>query len=85
MTGAAHSSLLVQGSPRVTAFGRSIDAMSDEPIASHSFCVVEGCTSPSMLSRRVTLWGEDHQVDVCLTHEEAEINEDDVDRSKLGS
>jgi len=37
-----------------------------------------------MLSRRVTLWGEDHQVDVCLTHEETEIDEDDVDRSKLG-
>lgn len=57
--------------------------MTDEPIASHSFCIVEGCTSPSTLSRRVTLWGEDHRVDVCLSHEKTEITEDDVDRSKL--
>jgi hypothetical protein len=57
--------------------------MSDVPIASHSFCIVEGCTSPSTISRRVTLWGEEHQVDVCETHETGEITEDDVDRSKL--
>lgn len=57
--------------------------MSDEPIASHSFCIVDGCTSPTTVSRRVTLWGDEHEVDVCLTHETGEINEKDVDRSRL--
>ncbi len=35
------------------------------------------------MSRRVTLWGGEHEVDVCETHETGEITEDDVDRSKL--
>lgn len=57
----------------------------DAPIASHSFCVVEGCSGPSTISRMVSIWGDDHQVDVCEKHEDTELTEENVDQDKLNS
>jgi len=57
--------------------------MTDLPIASHSFCVVEGCTGPSSVLHRVSIWGEEHDVGVCEKHKDSALSEDNVDRSKV--
>ena len=39
------------------------------------FCIIPGCTSPSVTSRRVLLGtGEDREVEVCSTHAEGDLD-----------
>lgn len=59
--------------------------MTDEPIASHSFCVVEGCSGTSTVSHRVTIWGDAHDLAVCAKHEDLELTEENVDPAKVDS
>ena len=39
------------------------------------FCVLPGCTSPSVTSRRILLGGrEDQEIEVCWKHAEGDID-----------
>jgi hypothetical protein len=58
--------------------------MSDEPIASHSFCVVAGCTGHATTSRWVDVKdGDRHRIAVCWKHETGEITLKDLDEDKI--
>ena len=58
--------------------------MSDEPIATHSFCVVAGCTGHATTARWITVGeGEQQQVEVCWKHEDNALTMDDLDSSKI--
>ncbi|MGH3649254.1 MAG: hypothetical protein ACRDU9_00985 [Acidimicrobiia bacterium] len=58
--------------------------MTDTPIASHSFCVVRGCSSPSTTTLFVRMGEEEpREVEVCSKHAEGELSADDLDASKL--
>lgn len=61
-----------------------MNPMSDEPIASHSFCVVAGCTGHATTSRWVDVTsGDRHQVVVCWKHEGGELSLQDLDADKI--
>lgn len=59
-------------------------AMTDEPIASHSFCVVAGCSAPGTTTRWMNAPdGGRRQVDVCWKHEDNALTIDDLDPEKI--
>jgi hypothetical protein len=54
--------------------------MTDEPIASHSFCVVAGCTSPGTVSRWVSVAdGDRREIEVCWKHETGDLTIADLE------
>ena len=58
--------------------------MSDEPIASHSFCVVAGCNGHAATSRSIDVTGGDrHRIAVCRKHETGELMLRDLDEGKI--
>ncbi|HUF14680.1 MAG TPA: hypothetical protein VMQ46_02195 [Acidimicrobiia bacterium] len=59
--------------------------MTDVPIASHSFCVVPGCSSPTTTTRWVRMGDEEpREVEVCSKHAEGELSAEDLDPSHSG-
>jgi hypothetical protein len=59
--------------------------MADEPIASHSFCVVAGCTDPATRSRLMMVGPEtERQVEVCEKHAEGELDINQLDLGEWG-
>jgi hypothetical protein len=58
--------------------------MTDEPIASHSFCVIGGCSAPATTSRWFTTSdGDQHEIEVCWTHEDNALTIEDLDPDKI--
>jgi len=58
--------------------------MTDEPIASHSFCVVAGCNAPATTSRSISVSdGEKKEVEVCWKHEDNVLTMQDLDPDKI--
>lgn len=59
--------------------------MTDEPIASHSFCVVAGCTDPAVRQRWVMPHPDDKvEVGVCEKHTEGELDINDLELGDWG-
>ena len=42
------------------------------------FCVVPGCTSSSVTSRRILLGDEDREIEVCSKHAEGELDPESI-------
>lgn len=59
--------------------------MTDEPIASHSFCVVAGCTDPAVRQRWVMPHPDEKiEVGVCEKHTEGELDINDLELGDWG-
>lgn len=59
--------------------------MSDEPIASHSYCVVAGCTDPATHSRWVMPRPDEKlEVGVCLKHQTGDLDINDLELGDWG-
>lgn len=54
--------------------------MTDEPIASHSFCLVAGCSAPATTARWITVPdGGREEIEVCWKHEDNALTMEDLD------
>jgi len=59
--------------------------MTDEPIASHSFCVVAGCTDPGVRTRWIMTGPERRlEVEVCEKHEKGDLDINQLDLGEWG-
>lgn len=57
----------------------------DQPIATHSFCVVEGCTDPAVRQRWVMpIPDRSVEVGVCEKHAEGELDINSLDLGDWG-